>query len=63
MESLSFLVSPVKEYVTPAAILVSLSDMDTANVAIAAMNTNPEQIRCTIAFYKQTEYLVGRPHS
>jgi Na+/H+ antiporter NhaD/arsenite permease-like protein len=37
MESASFLVSPVKEYVTPAAILVTLSDMDTANVAISAM--------------------------
>jgi Na+/H+ antiporter NhaD/arsenite permease-like protein len=37
MESASFLVSPVKEYVTPADILVTLSDMDTASVAITAM--------------------------
>jgi Na+/H+ antiporter NhaD/arsenite permease-like protein/CBS domain-containing protein len=36
-ESASFLVQPVKDYVTPAQDLVSLSARDTANQAIAAM--------------------------
>lgn len=36
-ESASFLLSPVKEYVTPASDLIVISTMETANVVIAAM--------------------------
>jgi Na+/H+ antiporter NhaD/arsenite permease-like protein len=36
-ESAKYLVSPIKEYVTPASQLIALANEDTANVAIAVM--------------------------
>ena len=52
-ESASFLVQPVKDYVTPAANLVSLAINDTANQAIAAMKI--ARVRHVVVADKVTE--------